>query len=115
MRSSRVDLIRAIEENGEELLVALGRAAGAEERDDGRVRWVIGEIPIDYHNCVVRADLPPEETDYVIVESLERFRAHGVPGSWHVGLSMRPSDLGEGLRGHGFDYGGEGIGRAGNL
>jgi hypothetical protein len=30
-----MDPARAIEENGEELLVALGRAAGAEERDTG--------------------------------------------------------------------------------
>jgi hypothetical protein len=30
-----VDPTRAIEENGAELLLALGRAAGAEERDDG--------------------------------------------------------------------------------
>jgi hypothetical protein len=50
-----VDLAWAIEENAKELLVALGRAAGAEERDDRRVRWVIGDIPVDYHNCVVHA------------------------------------------------------------
>jgi hypothetical protein len=25
------------------------------------VRWVIGNIPIDYHKCVVRADLSPGE------------------------------------------------------
>jgi hypothetical protein len=81
---SERDLIRAIESNGEEFLLALGRAAGAEERDDGRIRWVIGNSPIDYHNCVVRADLSPEETDEVILESLERFRVHGVPGSWHT-------------------------------
>ena len=65
-----MDPVRAIEENGEELLVALGRAAGAEERDDGKVRWVIGDIPIDYHNCVVHAQLSPEEADGEILESL---------------------------------------------
>jgi GNAT superfamily N-acetyltransferase len=107
-----VDPVRAIEENGEEFLVALGRAAGAEERDDGKVRWVIGDIPIDYHNCVVRADLSPEEADDVILESLERFRAHGAPGSWHVGPSMRPADIGERLLAHGFSYGGDEIGMA---
>ncbi len=113
--SSGRDLIRAIESNGEEFLLALGRAAGAEERDDGRVRWVIGNCPIGYHNCVVRADLSPEETDEVILESLERFRALGVPGSWHVGPSMRPPDLGERLLAHGFDYGGDDIGMAADL
>ena len=113
--SSERELIRAIESNGEEFLLALGRAAGAEERDDGRIRWVIGNCPIDYHNCVVRADLSPEETDEVILESLERFRALGVPGSWHVGPSMRPPDLGERLLAQGFDYGGDDIGMAVDL
>ncbi len=112
---SEEDLIRAIESNGEEFLLALGRAAGAEERDDGRILWVIGNCPIDYHNCVVRADLSPEEADCVILESLERFRAHEVPGSWHVGPSMLPPDLGERLLAHGFDYGGDDIGMAVDL
>jgi GNAT superfamily N-acetyltransferase len=113
--SSEKDPIQAIESNGEEFLLALGRTAGAEERDDGRVRWVIGNCPIDYHNCVVRADLSPEEADGVILESLERFRTHGVPGSWHVGPSMRPRDLGEPLLAHGFSYGGDDIGMAVDL
>jgi ribosomal protein S18 acetylase RimI-like enzyme len=90
----------AIEENGAEFLMALGRAAGAEERDDGRVRWVIGNSPIDYHNCVVCADLTREEADGEIE----------VPGSWHVGPSMRPPDLGGRLIAHGFEYGGDDIG-----
>ena len=60
--SSERDLIRAIESNGEEFLLGLGRAAGAEECDDGRVRWAIGNCPIDYHNCVVRADLRKRPT-----------------------------------------------------
>ncbi len=112
---SEGNLIRAIESNGEEFLLALGRAAGAEVRDDARVRWVIGDIPIDYHNCIVGADLSPEEADGVILESLERFRARGAPGSWHVGPSMRPPDLGERLMAHGFDYGGDDIGMAVDL
>ena len=102
----------AIEENGAEFLMALGRAAGAEERDDGRVRWVIGNSPIDYHNCVVFADLTREEANGEIEASLRRMRAHGVPGSWHVGPSMRPPDLGGRLIAHGFEYGGDDIGMA---
>src|SRR5215211_914422 len=58
--------------------MALGRAAGAEERDDGIVRWVIGNSPIDYHNCVVFADLTREEADGEIEASLQRMRSHGV-------------------------------------
>jgi GNAT superfamily N-acetyltransferase len=110
-----VDKDLAIEENGAEFLMALGRAAGAEERDDGRVRWVIGNSPIDYHNCVVRANLTREEADGEIEASLERMQAHGVLGSWHVGPSMRPSDLGVRLVAHGFEYGGDDIGMAVDL
>jgi ribosomal protein S18 acetylase RimI-like enzyme len=110
-----LDRALAIEENGAEFLLALGRAARAEERDDGRVRWVIGNSPIDYHNCVVHADLTREEADGEIEASLERMRAHGVPGSWHVGPSMRPPDLGERLIAHGFEYGGDDIGMAVDL
>jgi GNAT superfamily N-acetyltransferase len=110
-----VDKARAIEENGAEFLMALGRAAGAEVRDDGRVRWVIGNSPIDYHNCVVHADLTEEEADGEIEAYLERMRAHRVPGSWHVGPSMRPPDLGERLVAHGFEHGWDDIGMAVDL
>jgi GNAT superfamily N-acetyltransferase len=110
-----VDPTQTIEENGAELLLALGRAIGAEERDDGRVSWTIGNCPIDYHNAVVRADLPPERADQEIEASLERMRTHGVPGSWHVRPSMRPSDLGERLLAHGFEYGDDDIGMAADL
>ena len=105
-----MDKALAIEENGAEFLMALGRAAGAEERDDGRVRWVIGNSPIDYHNCVVHADLTQEDANGEIEAFLERTRAHGVPGSWHVGPSMRPPDLGGRLIARGFEYGGDDIG-----
>jgi GNAT superfamily N-acetyltransferase len=105
----------AIEENGAEFLLAVGRAAGGEERDDGRVRWTIGGSPIDYHNCVVAADLTEREADGVILESVKLLRAHGVPGTWHVGPSMRPADLGERLVRHGFADGGADIGMAVDL
>ena len=110
-----MDKTLTIEENGAEFLMALGRAAGAEERDDGRVRWVIGNSPIDYHNCVVFADLTREEADEEIEASLQRMRSHGVPGSWHVGPSMRPPDLGGRLIAHGFEYVGDDIGMSVDL
>jgi hypothetical protein len=100
-----MDPVRVIEENGEEFRLALRRATGAEERDDGKVPWVIGDIPIDYHDCVVRARLSSQDAGDVILESLERFRTHGAPGSWHVGPSMRPADIGERFMAHGFSYG----------
>jgi GNAT superfamily N-acetyltransferase len=108
-----VDVVRSIEENCAEFLLALGRAGGGEERDEeagppspggetGRLHWSIGGSPIAYHNPVVRVDLTPEQADEAIAASVERLRALGVPGSWHVGPSMRPPDLRKRLRAHGF-------------
>lgn len=102
----------AIEGNGAEFLMEIGRAAGAEVRDDGRVRWAIGNYPIDFFNCVAYADLTGEEAEREITASIERLRVHGVPGSWHVGPSMRPRDVGTCLLAHSFEHGGDGIGMA---
>jgi GNAT superfamily N-acetyltransferase len=113
--SSADDLARAVEQNGAEFLLALGRAGGGEERAEPHIQWTIGGSPIDYHNAVVRADLAPEQADQVIAESIARLQAYGVPGTWHVGPSMRPSDLGARLIAHGFSYAGDDIGMAADL
>jgi hypothetical protein len=74
-------LIEAIEANTRAFLLALGRAGGAEERDDHDLQWVIGGSPLAYHNCVVRATLTPASVDVAIAASLDRMRAHAAPGS----------------------------------
>lgn len=109
---SAASLLRAIEDNTAEFLLALGRAGGGEERRDRHVQWTIGGSPIDYHNCVVRADLSDINADRVICESIELMRARQVPGTWHVGPSMRPRDIGDRLLRHRFMYGGNDIGMA---
>ena len=93
----------AVEDNEAEFLLALGRAGGGRERDDAEITWVIGGSPIAYHNCVVRADLEPERADAAITESQILMRTSGVAGSWHVGPSMRPTDLGTRLEERGFE------------
>ncbi|MEV0285780.1 GNAT family N-acetyltransferase [Kribbella sp. NPDC050820] len=105
-------VVRAIEENAAELLMAMGAAGGGVQRDDGAVRWTIGGSPIDYHNAVVAADLPDAEADRVIAESLQELRDRALPGCWHVGPSMRPTDLGSRLLDAGFTYGGSEPGMA---
>lgn len=105
-------IVHAIEENTAGFLMAMGRAGGGEERDDGTVRWTIGGSPIDYHNAVASAALGPAEADDVIRRSIERFREHGVPGTWHVGPSMRPSDIGRRLEAHGLTMDDEEAGMA---
>ncbi|WP_432940359.1 GNAT family N-acetyltransferase [Kribbella sp. CA-253562] len=94
------DLAQAVEHNAAELLMRMGAAGGGTQRDDGEVRWTIGGSPIDYHNAVVAADL--SKADHVIAESVELMKAHGVPGTWHVGPSMRPHNLAERLLAAGF-------------
>jgi len=104
--------MRAIEENAAELLMAMGAAGGGVQREDAKVRWTIGGSPIDYHNAVVAADLAAEEVDSTIAASLELMRQYDVPGSWHVGPSMRPADLGKRLLDAGFTHGGSEPGMA---
>lgn len=100
------ELVRAIEENAAELLMAMGAAGGGEQREDKAVRWTIGGSPIDYHNAVVAADLTAESAGAVVAESLQELQYHNVPGTWHVGPSMRPADLGARLVAAGFTNGG---------
>ncbi len=96
------ELVRAIEENAAELLMAMGVGGGGVQRDDGTVRWTIGGSPLDYHNAVVAADLQPGDVDETIAASLQVMRQYDVPGSWHVGPSMRPAELGKRLLEAGF-------------
>jgi len=109
---SEPSLIHAIEANSREFLLTLGRLGGGEERNEPAIQWIIGGAPISYHNCIVRADLTSDTVDEVIHVSLQLLRAHNVPGSWHVGPSMRPTDLGKHLLAHGFSSGGSEPGMA---
>src|SRR6476660_7901346 len=59
-------LSEAIEANTRAFLLALGRAGGAEERNDPSIQWVIGGSPLAYHNCVVRATLSPDAVEDAI-------------------------------------------------
>lgn len=99
-------LTRAIEGNLAELLLAMGAAGGGRQRSADGVRWTIGGSPLDYHNAVVACSVDDGAADQVIAESLQELKDHGVPGSWHVGPSMRPLDLGDRLLAAGFRHGG---------
>lgn len=100
------ELVRAIEDNAAELLMAMGAAGGGEQRDDAGAQWTIGGSPIDYHNAVVAAS-----RDDVVAESLAVLKKHNAPGSWHVGPAMRDG-LGERLIAAGFAHGGSEPGMA---
>jgi GNAT superfamily N-acetyltransferase len=100
-------LIHAIEENTAAFLLSLGRAGGGEERDDSEITWTIGGSPLSYHNAVVHANLTPETVDAAILASRERLASRCIPGSWHLGPSMHPDDLGRRLIAAGFTYAGD--------
>lgn len=112
IRSSTGGLIRAIEDNAAELLLEMGAAGGGRQRAEGGVRWTLGGSPLDYHNAVVSCVLDDDAADRMIAESLQELKELGVPGSWHVGPSMRPAELGERLLAAGFRHGGSEPGMA---
>jgi ribosomal protein S18 acetylase RimI-like enzyme len=89
------------------MLLALARAPGAEERDDGQVQWVLGGSPAGYFNCVVRAEL---QDDAAITAFTNRLRARSLAGTWHLGPTMRPTDLAMRLLEHGFEWVGDDVG-----
>jgi GNAT superfamily N-acetyltransferase len=103
-------MIHALEENGAEFLLAMGRAGGGEERNADFIAWTVGGSPLDNHNAVVRAEL----TEATVDEEINAFQAaltqKNVPGSWHLGPTMRPVTLGERLLAHGFTNDGDDLG-----
>jgi len=89
------------------MLLAVGRAPGADERDDAEVQWVLGGSPAGFFNCVVRADL---KSDAPIAAFRERLAQKHLAGTWHLGPSMRPGDLAARLIAHGFEHAGDDMG-----
>jgi GNAT superfamily N-acetyltransferase len=108
-------VIAAIENNTAEFLLAMGKAGGGEEKRSDEITWTIGGSPIDYHNAVVHTNLSPANVDSAIREVIEQLTAHQVPGTWHIGPSMRPDDLGARLESYGFKNGGTEPGMAAYL
>ena len=107
--------VETIEASDAAFLMRLGTVGGGTVRDDHRLRWVIGGSPVDYHNCVVQARLASNEVEPAIDEVIQQFRAHRVPGTWHIGPSSRPVDLGDRLRQRGFTGGWSDVGMASDL
>jgi predicted N-acetyltransferase YhbS len=105
-----IEMIQALEENGAEFLLEMGRAGGGEERNHDGLQWIVGGSPLDYHNAVVRAYLTEESCDAEIAAFQAVLVQSDVPGSWHLSPSMHPATLGAALLAHGFTYDGDDIG-----
>ena len=104
------EMMHAVEENSAEFLLAMGRAGGGEERNAGGIQWTVGGSPLDYHNAVVRANLTLAACDAEIEAFQNALIANNVPGSWHLGPSMRPETLGKYLLARGFSDDGDDLG-----
>ncbi|WP_222124140.1 GNAT family N-acetyltransferase [Microbacterium paludicola] len=107
-------LTQALERNTAELLLRMGDAGGGHRRSDA-VSWTLGGSPLDYHNAVVAADLDAQSVEAAIRESLDTLRHARLPGSWHVGPSMRPTDVRKRLEHAGFAVDGDEPGMAARL
>jgi GNAT superfamily N-acetyltransferase len=105
-------VVKAIEQNTADFLLALGRSGGGEEYCATELHWIIGGSPLAYHNCVISSNVSPEKVDSDIAAVIGQFRLKNVPGSWHVSINSQPSDLGKRLVAHGFKDGGTEIGMA---
>jgi len=108
--SMQIEMIHALEENGAEFLLEMGRTGGGEERNHDGVQWIVGGSPLDYHNAVVRASLTDERCDQEIMAFQAALAGKGVAGSWHLGPSMCPAGLAEQLLAQGFCYAGDDVG-----
>lgn len=107
-------LARAVEQNAADLLLRMGTAGGGHRREDA-VAWSLGGSPVDYHNAVVAAHLTADGADSAIAESRDLLDRAGLPGTWHVGPSMRPLDLPARLGAAGFSPDGEEPGMVASL
>jgi ribosomal protein S18 acetylase RimI-like enzyme len=93
-----------IEQNVREFLLLMGKAGGGNEYADEQIQWIVGGSPIDYHNAVVRADLPESSADQKIDAFVQALQ--GAAGSWHLGGNDLPDDLEDRLLARGFHYDG---------
>jgi ribosomal protein S18 acetylase RimI-like enzyme len=104
------EMIHALEENGAEFLLEMGRAGGGEEHNHDGVQWIVGGSPLDYHNAVVRASLTDDSCDQEIMAFQAALAGKSVAGSWHLGPSMQPATLAERLLAQGFFHDGDEVG-----
>src|SRR5690348_13932381 len=86
------------------------RASRWELRAEPGLTWYRSDLPSTYFNGVLRTTLMEGEADERIVATLAAFKRRGLPGTWWLGPSRTPTDLGLrlarcGLIGQGDDPG----------
>lgn len=90
----------------------MGRGSQAEEYRTPQVHLMMSGAPDSIFNGVLRASFPTEQADEMIEQVISRYRAYKMPGSWHIGPSTRPLDLGQRLLARGFRHIGDRSGMA---
>ncbi len=109
-------LARAIEANvNGQFLLLFAHLRQIEVHDEPDMLWVVSDIPHSYLNCVLRAQLAPDDIGSKIEATLAQFSLRGLPMRWRVGPTTQPADLGKHLTAHGLTYSGDTIGMAADL
>lgn len=109
---SSPELVQQMEASMLAYHMLMGRGSRAEEYRTPQVHLMVSGAPDSIFNGVLRAAIPTEQADETIEKIIGRFRAYKVTGSWHVGPSSRPLDLGERLLARGFRHIGDRSGMA---
>lgn len=107
---SRSALSLAVEESEIAYWEYRARASHWELCAEPGMTWYRSDLPSTYFNGVLRTTLTEDEADERIATTLAAFKRRGLPGTWWLGPSRMPADLGArlkrfGLTGQGDDPG----------
>ncbi len=109
-------LARAIEANvNGQFPLLFAHLPQIEVHDEADMLWIVSNIAHSYLNCVLRAQLAPDDIDSRIEATLAHFKSRGLPMRWRVGPTTQPADLGKHLTAHGLTCRGDTIGMAADL
>jgi GNAT superfamily N-acetyltransferase len=112
-------MVRAVIQDYEAALRFVASTPYGEVHDMPDLLWLMTGIPIPFFNGVYRTrlapELGPEEIQAKIAQTLEPFRARGLPMQWTVTPETRPVDLAQYLEAAGLTHDGASPGMAVDL
>ncbi len=113
--AAEADVVAAIEANTQDAFARWAIGLGADLHRTPEVAWFASHLPFPLCNGVIRATLPPRETDSRIRAMLDHCKQRHVPLCWLVGPSSQPADLDARLEAQGLILAEEGLGMAVDL
>lgn len=98
-------LRQAIKANRFEWYGHLGRSPSSEFHDGPNLTWLLTGVPFPLMNTITRTQATRDDVDRIIEDTVAHFTSAGVTAfTWWVEQDARPTDLGERLQAHGFQY-----------